>query len=139
MRFGGEAADGGLFDAVSNAFDAIAVASAGSASTATLASAWRVVAELGFAPATDICGECHAPIAPDATTMFSHAAGGTLCQRCGRTAPAGRLLPPDARHTLRQLLYGDDSLTLDEPSARAHQRLLREFLAEHLSDGRPLR
>ncbi|HEX9484699.1 MAG TPA: DNA repair protein RecO [Gemmatimonadaceae bacterium] len=139
LRFGGEAADGGLFDAVSNAFDAIAVASAGSASTATLASAWRVVAELGFAPATDICGECHAAIAPDATSMFSHAAGGTLCQRCGRTAPAGRLLPPDARHTLRQLLYGDDSLTLDEPSARAHQRLLREFLAEHLTDGRPLK
>jgi len=27
---------------------------------------------------------------------------------------------------------------LDLPSARAHQRLLREFLQEHLAEGRPL-
>jgi hypothetical protein len=26
-----------------------------------------------------------------------------------------------------------------DASTRAHQRLLREFLAEHLTDGRPLR
>jgi hypothetical protein len=28
---------------------------------------------------------------------------------------------------------------LDRKSARAHQRLLREFLAHHVTDGRPLR
>jgi hypothetical protein len=28
---------------------------------------------------------------------------------------------------------------VDVAEARAHQRLLREFLTEHLADGRPLR
>jgi DNA repair protein RecO (recombination protein O) len=28
---------------------------------------------------------------------------------------------------------------LGDAETRAHQRLLREFLAEHLTDGRPLR
>jgi DNA repair protein RecO (recombination protein O) len=54
-------------------------------------------------------------------------------------APAGRKLPAAARHTLRQFMQGQDSPALDDPSARAHQRLLREFLTEHLTDGRPLR
>jgi DNA repair protein RecO (recombination protein O) len=31
------------------------------------------------------------------------------------------------------------STELDDLEARAHQRLLREFLREHLTDGRPLR
>jgi DNA repair protein RecO (recombination protein O) len=71
--------------------------------------------------------------------MFSHRAGGALCARCGRLAPAGRKLPPEARDTLRRFLIGEQGLPLDDASGRAHQRLLREFLAEHLMDGRPLR
>jgi DNA repair protein RecO (recombination protein O) len=71
--------------------------------------------------------------------MFSHRAGGALCARCGRVAPAGRKLPPDARDALRRFVVGDASAPLDDASVRAHQRLLREFLAEHLTDGRPLR
>lgn len=139
LRFGRDAADSGLFAAVADALDAIAMAPAGAALTATLASAWRIVAELGFAPAIDVCGDCHAPLAADATVMFSHRAGGALCARCGRLAPAGRVLPPDARDALRRFLVGEQGTPLDDASARAHQRLLREFLAEHLTDGRPLR
>jgi DNA repair protein RecO (recombination protein O) len=71
--------------------------------------------------------------------MFSHRAGGALCLRCGRLAPAGRKLPADARDTLREFIEGRHAAVLDDASARAHQRLLREFLAEHLTDGRPLR
>ncbi len=71
--------------------------------------------------------------------MFSHRAGGSLCARCGRLAPAGRKLPADARDALRRFLTGAPVAPLDDASARAHQRLLREFLAEHLTDGRPLR
>ncbi len=139
LRFGRDAADSGLFDAVTDALDALAAARSDEALTATLASAWRIVAELGFAPAVDVCGECHVKLADDATVLFSHRAGGALCQRCGRLAPAGRVLPADARASLRRFLVGDAGVPLSDTATRAHQRLLREFLAEHLTDGRPLR
>ena len=139
LRFGRDASDGGLFDVVMDALDALSRASAEETLTTTLAGAWRIVAELGFAPAIDICGECHEALPDDATVMFSHRAGGALCQRCGRLAPTGRVLPPDARRTLRRFLAGQAGDPLDDGATRAHQRLLREFLAEHLSDGRPLR
>lgn len=139
LRFGRDAADAGLFDAVADALDALAAADPDAALTATLASAWRIVAELGFAPTVDVCGDCHAPLEPDATVMFSHRAGGALCARCGRLAPAGRKLPAAARTALRGFLAGIAGMPLDDASTRAHQRLLREFLAEHLTDGRPLR
>ncbi len=139
LRFGRDAADNALYEAVVDALDDVASASADRALTATLAGAWRIVAELGFAPATDVCGDCHAPLDEGASVMFSHRAGGALCPRCGRLAPAGRMLPAEARAALRRFLSATASDPLDEASARAHQRLLREFLAEHLTDGRPLR
>jgi DNA repair protein RecO (recombination protein O) len=139
LRFGREAADPALFDAVAEALDALATAAADDTLAVTLASAWRIVSELGFAPAVDVCGECHAALPADATVMFSHPAGGALCARCGRLAPAGRVLPPLARSALRRFLAGSRGASLDDPSGRAHQRLLREFLTEHLTDGRPLR
>lgn len=138
LRFGRDAADSALFDAVTDALDAIAAAAAEDALTLTLAHAWRIVAELGFAPAIDDCAECHAPLAREASVMFSHVSGGALCPRCGRLAPSGRVLPPEARDALRGFLDGNVPAALLDQAARAHQRLLREFLAEHLTDGRPL-
>jgi DNA repair protein RecO (recombination protein O) len=59
---------------------------------------------------------------------------------CARTAGLRRLLPPEARASLDAWLRGSEAdVALDGASARAHQRLLREFLREHLTDGRPLR
>jgi DNA repair protein RecO (recombination protein O) len=139
LRFGRDEGDTGLFDAVASAFDTIAGARPEEALSATLAGAWRIVVELGFAPTLDLCADCHAPLAGEDTVMFSHRAGGALCLRCGRLAPTGRKLPPDARNALRAFIEGRHSPALDDASSRAHQRLLREFLAEHLADGRPLR
>lgn len=139
LRFGRDAADSGLFDVVAHALDALATAAPDATITATLAGAWHIVAELGFAPAIDVCADCHAPLDASAAVMFSHRAGGALCVRCGRLAPAGRKLPADARDTLRRFLGGEQGSPLEDAAARAHQRLLREFLAEHLTDGRPLR
>jgi DNA repair protein RecO (recombination protein O) len=139
IRFGRDEADAGLFDAVASALDALCVAPPDETLAATLAGAWHIVAELGFAPTLDLCADCHAPLAPDDTVMFSHRAGGALCQRCGRLASAGRKLPAEARGVLRDFIDGRHAPVLDDSSARAHQRLLREFLAEHLTDGRPLR
>ncbi|MDB4875977.1 MAG: repair protein recO [Gemmatimonadetes bacterium] len=139
LRFARDAADPGLFDAVEAALDAIGAAPPERARDVTLAGAWRVLRELGVAPTVDNCAECHASVDPDAAAMFSHPAGGTLCERCAHLARAGRTLPPAARNALRAWLSGAEHPLADAQAARAHQRLLREFLAEHLSEDRPLR
>lgn len=139
LRFAHEAAaDERLFDVVVAALDALADAKGPDTTGAVLAGSWRVVAELGFAPTVDACGDCHAPFAPDEPVLFSHPAGGALCQRCGRIS-RGRVLPPSARAALTSWLRGERVTLGSEGEAQAHQRLLREFLEEHLTDGRPLK
>jgi DNA repair protein RecO (recombination protein O) len=118
--------------------DRLAVAAPAETATATLGALWQVVAQVGFTPAIDRCAECHAEIASDAEVHFHHPVGGALCPLCTRLVPGGRRLPPDARDALRQWLAGALA-PVDEPAARAHQRLLREFLAQHLPDHRPLK
>lgn len=153
LHFSRANADPGLFEAVARGLDGIAAARPGEARGATLAAAWRIVAELGFAPSLDACSECHTLLDPALPVLFSHPAGGALCERCGRLAPAGRTLPPAARAAVRAWTAGhgdaDSSgmaadagapaAPLSESDGRAHQRLLREFLHEHLLDTRPLR
>ena len=139
LRFARDGADPGLFDAVVGALDSIAVASAEHARDATLAGAWRILAELGVAPTIDNCAECHNVVDALASAMFSHPAGGVLCSSCGHRARGGRNLPAAARSALRNWLAGSVHTTLDPQEGRAHQRLLREFVREHLADDRPLR
>lgn len=138
LRFSREAsADAGLYDAIVDAVAAIDAAAPGNIRSAVLAGAWRIVAELGFAPALDDCADCHAVLVDEEPVMFSHPAGGALCSRCARLA-RGRKLPPSARATVRDWLSGTAVQVADVAEGRAHQRLLREFLTEHLADGRPL-
>jgi DNA repair protein RecO (recombination protein O) len=138
LRFARDVADPGLFEAVESALDAIAAAVPLRTRDAALAGAWRILAELGVAPAVDDCVECHAPIATEEAALFSHRSGGVLCERCGRLARAGRVLPATARAALRAWLSGESAAVVDGNEIRAHQRLLREFLREHLADDRPL-
>ena len=139
LRFSREAStDTSLYDAVVGAFETISAAAPGESRAAVLAGAWRIVAELGFAPALDDCAECHAPLAADDVVMFSHPSGGALCGRCARLA-RGRILPAPARAAIRTWLATGVVRLDDGAEVRAHQRLLREFLVEHLADGRPLR
>jgi DNA repair protein RecO (recombination protein O) len=139
LRFARDAGDPALFDAVADALDGIGAATAAAAREATLAGAWRVLGELGVAPVVDSCAECRAPIPESATAMFSHPAGGSLCQRCGHLARSGRVVPASARGALRTWLRGDRVALTNDAELRAHQRLLREFVREHLADERPLR
>ena len=101
----------------------------------TLGAAWHIVGELGFAPALDVCANCHTPLANDARTPFSHVAGGALCDRCGRLVPGARTIPPEARATLGEWLSGSMVQLANASEGRAHQRLLREFLDQHLRAG----
>ena len=107
LRFGRDAADpGAVRRRRRRARRARVARRTTSALGTTLASAWHIVAELGFAPAVDVCAECHAPLDASATVMFSHPSGGALCARCGRLAPSGRVLPAEARAALREFLAG---------------------------------
>lgn len=139
LHFSSDHADPALFDAIAGALDGIAAAEPQRAVDATLAGAWRVIAALGFTPALAECAECHAPIDAEGDAVFSHSAGGVLCPRCAALAPGGRRMPADARRALRVWISNGTAVPLDEPAARAHQRLLREFLQHHVVDGRPLR
>ncbi len=128
-----------LFEALADAMDNLAAAQDAVAMEATLSGAWRLVAEMGFAPSIDSCASCHALIDAAGDLPFSHTAGGVLCERCARLYPGGRRLPLDARRAIADWSQGRRLADCDERAAKAHQRLLREFLQEHLADGRPLR
>ena len=128
-----------LFDVLAEALDRLAAAQDEEASEATLSGAWRLVAELGFAPTIGTCAACHASIDIPGELPFSHTAGGVLCERCARLYPGGRRLPLEARQAIGQWTQGGRLAQRDPRATRAHQRLLREFLQQHLADGRPLR
>ena len=139
LRFGRDAEDPELFEATASSLDEVSSATGLEAREATLAGAWRIIGALGFAPGVDMCGQCQASIEPNDSVLFSHPAGGALCARCARLAPSGRMLPAAARAALRAWSSGDRSPLGGDAEVRAHQRLLREFLREHLTDDRPLR
>ncbi len=139
LRFGTDDSAREFHDVLAAGLDAVGAASDDDVAARALAAAWRLVAELGFAPSLDECALCHRPLAPDETVRFGHRAGGALCTACAAAAPGARALPPEARRVLGRWLGGDAGDPLDAPTARAHQRLLREFLEEHLADGRPMR
>ena len=139
LSFGREGADAELFDTLSSALDALATQTHRDPREATLAGVWQIVATLGFGPTLDECVECGAPLAADALVLFGHAAGGSLCARCASLSPGGRKLPGPARDAITAWMRGEVVTEFSDADARAHQRLLREFLTYHLHDGRTLR
>lgn len=139
LRFGmGDASDE-LFTVLADALDGVARAAPDAASEAGLAGAWRLVAQLGFAPSLAMCSVCHSALEPDGDVAFSHRAGGALCRSCAALYSKDRTLPAAARVSISAWSRGQHVSTLAQREARAHQRLLREFLHEHLTDGRALR
>jgi DNA repair protein RecO (recombination protein O) len=142
LRFAKEDDSGRVWGAATTLLDALGRAPDSEIAGLALAGIWRVVAELGFAPSLDQCASCHAALPAEDAVTFHHRAGGALCVRCARTTSGGRTLPPDARRVLAHWLADSAGAAGTHPgatAARSHQRLLREFLEEHLGDGRPLR
>ncbi len=139
LRFAAGGEPGELFAELTAGFDRLAAAPASAAVDVGLAVAWHLVVALGFAPALDQCARCHAPIDPSLPVTFSHAAGGATCAGCAGAVPRGRQLPPEPRAAIRDWTAGTGHALADDAARRAHLRLLREFLEQHLTDGRPLR
>ena len=55
-----------------------------------------------------------------------------------RTGDGPTTLAGIARQAIGRWMEGENT-ELSPTDARAHQRLLREFIAQHVEDGRPLR
>lgn len=138
LRLGAVGSDAAFFDVIAAALDRLVAAPPGTERDATLAGAWQIVAALGHAPSLTQCAECGDAIDESATALFAHSAGGVLCPRCEMLSAGGRKLPAGARATLAAWVDGKPARAT-EAEARAHQRLLREFLEYHLHDGRALR
>ena len=141
LRFGAvDETNEEMFDAVADSLDRIARAEPARAGEAGLAGAWRLVAQLGFAPSLEACAVCHDELDAAAPAPFSHVAGGVVCARCAREHPGARALPPGARAAVGAWCETGqtDAAPLAARELRAHQRLLREFLQEHVADGRAL-
>ncbi|MCU0649581.1 MAG: DNA repair protein RecO [Gemmatimonadaceae bacterium] len=153
LRFVADEASPSAYDAVVDGLDALAVVPAEQADGAALGALWALVQALGFAPTLDRCASCGRPVAdePGDTLLFHHRSGGVLCAACavewvhpeaGR-AVGGRRLPRPALAQIGEWMAAGGERgapsALDTGACRAHQRLLREFLAEHLSERRPLR
>ena len=135
LRFGTEAT-AGVHDALAAALDRIGSGPEDDVTAAVLAAGWRIVGELGFAPTLDTCALCHRELQPDEDVRFAHRSGGAVCATCRSLVPGARTLPAAARATLLTWMAGQENPLPDAPTARAHQRLLREFLEEHLGEGR---
>jgi DNA repair protein RecO (recombination protein O) len=131
-----------VYDGIVAGFDDLAIAETDETVPAALGALWRMVSEVGFTPTLDRCANCHRIISDDETVMFSHTSGGVLCAACGALAPGGRRLPLSARVALATWLTAEPHRRLQampEAEQRAHQRLLREYLAQHLPDARAMR
>ncbi len=131
-----------VYSGVLAGLDAISRAEPEQTVAVALRALWRLVSDVGFTPVLDRCAECHIPISDADDATFSHRSGGTLCTACAAAVPGGRRLPASARATILAWLRGSEqplAIPVDVPAARAHQRLLREFLGQHLTDGRALR
>jgi DNA repair protein RecO (recombination protein O) len=138
-RFGSDEQQPEVFEAVELALDTLATAPADEAAERALAGAWRVVGALGFTPTLESCASCHADVPLGSAASFAARIGGILCPRCAARSRNTRTLPADAREALVVWHSGGSSRLEDAATARAHQRLLREFVVEHLAEGRPLR
>jgi DNA repair protein RecO (recombination protein O) len=142
LRFGAaDEAHPELFDTLAAALDRIALAEPDLAYDPSLASAWQLLGELGFAPQLGACASCGNALDPAAPAVMHAALGGALCAACAAKHPGGRRLPHAEFERLVRWVSGSDgdAPAISSPEIRAHQRLLREFLEYHLSDSRPLR
>ena len=139
LRFVGEESNPQLYDTVADVLDRIARSAPDTTIQDGLAGCWRVVSVLGFTPELTSCALCHTPLRDSDDATFSHASGGVVCPACSKLAPGGRRIPTTARSAIRRWLEAEDFTQLTDAEARSHQRLLREFLAAHLADDRPLR
>ncbi len=139
LRFAPSAGDERLFKQLRRGLDRL-VDEEGDVERAILEEAWRLIGRLGFAPCIDRCSLCERPPPADRETQFDLANGGIICGRCRPQLkdPNQRRLAPAARAELAGLLSGEAGDHSGLEDGRTQRRLLRDFIAYHLAEGRPL-
>lgn len=138
LRFASFGPDRELFTQLGLGLDRLVV-EAGDAETAILEETWKLVVRLGFAPSVESCSVCGEPSARG-ERYFDLVGGGTVCEPC-RPRVAGlslRPLPAEAAAELALLVRGGAGGGRRLVTARLQRELLRDFVAHHLADHRPL-
>jgi len=139
LRFAPETGDERLFAELRAGLDRL-VDERGDVERAILEETWRLIARLGFAPNVDRCSVCEVPPPAEAGVHFDLANGGIVCERCHPQLkdPSLRRLTAVERTELTGLLRVASGNRGELESGRAQRRLLRDFVAYHLAEGRPL-
>lgn len=139
LRFAPAAPDAELFDQLGRGLDRL-LAESGDVETAMLEEAWKLIVHLGFAPSTERCSLCGRQDEAAEPTHFDLMGGGIVCERCQPQAEKSSLreLSRAARAELVTLVRGGRGDGRPLESARAQRDLLRDFVAYHLADHRPL-
>jgi DNA repair protein RecO (recombination protein O) len=139
LRFAPGTGDERLFAQLRAGLDRL-VEERGDVERAILEETWRLIARLGFAPSVDRCSVCEEPPPPDVGVDFDLANGGIVCGRCRAQVkdPNLRGLAASERAELAGLLRGACSNQGRVEGGRTQRRLLRDFIAYHLAEGKPL-
>jgi DNA repair protein RecO (recombination protein O) len=139
LRFAHAAADEELFVQLRHGLDRL-VAQEGDMEAVIVEEAWRLIERLGFAPSVEFCSVCGEPLQPDQASHFDLAGGAIVCGNC-RPLARGltlRLLAPAERSELAALLSPEGCAGQRLATAGTQRALLRDFIAYHLADNRPL-
>jgi DNA repair protein RecO (recombination protein O) len=140
LRFAPSTADERLFAQLRRGLDRL-VEEEGDVERAILEETWRLIECLGFAPSVDLCSVCSEPPPADQLTNFDLANGGIVCGRC-RPAVKGvhlRVLEPAELAELAELLSeGVVRRRGKVEGGGTQRRLLRDFIAYHLAEHKPL-
>lgn len=96
---------------------------------------WRLVGELGLAPAMAQCARDGAALPEGAGDVaFSLRDGGLLCDRCAAAGASTRLSSADREALTSMIVAGDALPLLDREHAAAHRRLFARWVRHYLSD-----
>jgi DNA repair protein RecO len=135
LRHAGEEGNPRLYHRLAEALDRLGETGRDHAVVDFLAEAWGIVDGLGYRPELAHCVACGRLLADDEMGRFDFSAGGIRCGDCGAEG-AGPRIGSGARAQLYALVEGKRPPGFRR--ARAHVKLLNDFVTYHVSEGRPL-
>ncbi len=135
LRHAEPGAETSLYERLSQGLSRLETAEPHDVLAEALALVWGMVDALGFTPELSSCTVCGRPVGDDELVRFVVEAGGVVSGDCSASGRARRV-GPRARDQLRALLAGE--IPADLARARAHLKLLDDFVTAHLLGGRRL-